>query len=260
MSQRAMAEGWQLALEQQADLSITDGGTAALAAAVRRGADLRVYMTTDRYEETIYFQQTYAGAGDRCAGLMSHHHGYVHHGRDVEQPNMSIFRYDTSGTFEQMKWLWGDRALNEGQTYPYGIYKWFTCDRWRVVYEHDAGGQVCAGDLDELKALVRQGRTIQVGIRQLFGLVADASDGPEHISFLATMQPVISAGHVQSNCDLVVVGAPRWPIVWREGLHIATVLPSTSGQLLAFAAEPGKLPFARIERRRAMQWLVAESG
>ena len=141
-----MAEGWQLALEQQADLSITDGGTAALAAAVRRGADLRVYMTTDRYEETIYFQQTYAGAGDRCAGLMSHHHGYVHHGRDVEQPNMSIFRYDTSGTFEQMKWLWGDRALNEGQTYPYGIYKWFTCDRWRVVYEHDAGGQVCAGD------------------------------------------------------------------------------------------------------------------
>ena len=118
MSQRAMAEGWQLALEQQADLSITDGGTAALAAAVRRGADLRVYMTTDRYEETIYFQQTYAGAGDRCAGLMSHHHGYVHHGRDVEQPNMSIFRYDTSGTFEQMKWLWGDRALNEGQTFP----------------------------------------------------------------------------------------------------------------------------------------------
>ena len=48
MSQRAMAEGWQLALEQQADLSITDGGKAALAAAVRRGADLRVYMTTDR--------------------------------------------------------------------------------------------------------------------------------------------------------------------------------------------------------------------
>ena len=73
------------------------------------------------------------------------------------------------------------------------------------------------------------------------------------------MKPVISAGHVQSNYDLVVVGAPRCPFVWREGL-LATVLPSTSGQLLAFAAELGKLPFALIERRRAMQWLVVETG
>lgn len=255
-----MAGHWQLSLEQQTDLSITSGNKTVLADALRRGADLRVYMTTDRYEETIYFQQTYAGTGENCAGLMSHHHGYVHHGDDVEQPNMSIFRYDTSGTFAQLKWLWGDIALDEGQTYPYGIYKWFTCDRWRVVYEHDATGQAIAGDLDELKMLVRQGRTIQVGIRQLFGLVANEQGGPEHISFLTTMQPVISGGHVQSNCDLVVIGAPRWPIVWQQGLHIATVLPSTSGALLAFVAEPGKLPFTRLQRWRAMQWLVAASG
>ena len=75
-------------------------------------------------------------------------------------------------------------------------------------------GQPIAGDRDELMALVRQWRTIQVGIRQLFGLVEGALEGPEHISFLTTMQPLIRDGHVQSNCDLVVVGAPRWPIVW----------------------------------------------
>ena len=34
MSQRAMAEGWQLALEQQADLSITDGGTAPICGSI----------------------------------------------------------------------------------------------------------------------------------------------------------------------------------------------------------------------------------
>ena len=74
------------------------------------------------------------------------------------------------------------------------------------------------------------------------------------------MQPVIRDGHVQSNCDLVVVGAPKWPFAWKDGLHIAMMLPSTSGEILCFLAEPGKLPFARVIRRRAMQWMVAQRG
>ena len=61
---------WMLALEQQRDLMVSHGDVTKLAKAVRRGADLRLYMTTDRYEETLYFQQTYAGEGDAFAGLM----------------------------------------------------------------------------------------------------------------------------------------------------------------------------------------------
>ena len=49
---------------------------------------------------------------------MSHHHGYAHHREEVEQPNMSLFKYDVSGKYEQIKWLWGDVALDEGQVYP----------------------------------------------------------------------------------------------------------------------------------------------
>ena len=251
---------WELALEQQQDLSITQGTANTLAAKVRRGADLRLYMTTETYEETIYFQQTYAGQGENFAGLMSHHHGYVHHGQEVEQPNCSIFKYDTSGTFSQMKWLWGDTALDESQAYPYGIYRWFVNDRWRLVYEHDAQGNPLHGNLDELKEHVRQGSTLQVGVRQLFGLADDVNDGPDHISFLSTMQPLIRDGHVQSNCDLVVVGAPQWPFTWKDGLHIALILPSTSGEMTCFLTQPGNLPFKRLTRRRPMQWMVAEKG
>ena len=249
---------WSLALEQQADLTITAGSVSELAAAVRRGADLRLYMTTEWYEETIYFQQTYAGVGDAFAGLMSHHHGYTHHRLEVDQPNMSIFKYDISGTYEQIKWLWGDVASNDGQAYPYGIYRWFACDRWRVVYEHDADGNRLGGDLDELKEHIRQGRTIQVGIRQLFGLAEDREEGPDHVSFVATMQPLIQDGHARSNCDLVVIGAPKWPFTWKDGVHIALVRPETSGLMTCFVAEPGNLPFQKMIRQRGMVWMVAD--
>ena len=154
--------------------------------------------------------------------------------------------------------MFGDIARDESQAYPYGIYRWFVCDRWRCVYEHDADGNRVAGNLDELMECVRWGRSVRLGVRQLFGLAEDRIDGPEHTAFLTTMQPVIQHGHVQSNCDLVAVGAPTWPCEWSDGLHLATMLPSTSGEILCFLAAPGKLPFKRATRRRAMQWLVAD--
>ena len=249
---------WELLLEQRQDLSIANGKLSDLAAAVRRGADLRLYMTHEKYEETMYFQQTYAGEGDDFAGLMSHHHSYAHRGEKIDEPYICIFKYDTSGRFELMKWKFGDVVLDESQAYPYGVYRWFVCDRWRCVYENDAEGNRVAGDLDELKECVRQGRSLRLGVRQLFGMAEEQTDGPSHISFLTTMQPVIKDNHVLSNCDLVAVGAPKWPFEWSDGLHIAAMLPSTSGGILCFLAEPGKLPFKPAPRRRAMQWLVAD--
>ena len=191
---------------------------------------------------------------------MSHHHSYAHNGQDIDQPYFSIFKYDVSGEYNQVKWMWGDIRVDQSRAYPYGVYRWFVCDRWSDVYEHDAEGNRVQGDLEELKGYVRQGRTIQVGIRQLFGLAEDVVNGPSHISFVTTIQPVISNSHVQSNCDLVVAGAPKWPFSWRDGLHVGTMLPSTSGEILCFLAEPGKLPFKRLTRRRAMRWMVAEEA
>jgi len=249
---------WELALEQDGELRVTRGSAAAVVDAVRRGADLRLYMTTPTYEETLYFQQTYAGEGDAFAGIMSHHHSYSHRGQEIEQPYVSLFRYDTSGSFEHIKWMMGDRVLDESQRYGYGVYRWFVCDRWRLVYEHDADGDAVAGDVGELVDCVREGRTVQVGVRQLFGLAQDDVSGPDHVSFVTTMQPVVQEGQVLSNCDLVLAGAPAWPIAWRDGLHAVAMQPSTSGEILCFLAEPGKLPFRRCARRRTMQWMVAD--
>lgn len=254
-----MANDWVLALEQNQDLSVAHGSAADVAAALRRGAELRVYMITETFEETIYFQQTYVGEGEEFCGLMSHHHSYDHRGAPADQPYFSLFKYGTSGRYDHIKWMFGNKIYDESKAYPYEVYRWFVDDRYRVVYEHDAAGERLSGDLQELKELVRTGRTIRVGIRQLDGLVSDDSDGPAHLSFLTTMQPIVRDGHVLSNCDLVLIGPPKWPYTFAgDGVHLAMMRPSTSGEFVSYVVRPGELPFERQLPRRAMQWLVAE--
>ncbi len=255
-----MSHNWEIALEQDRGLETVRGSVEEVARAVARGSDLRLYMTTETYEETLYFQQTYSGEGDAFAGLMSHHHSYMHRGRLPAQPYFSFFKYDVSGRFSHVKWMLDNQVFDESQAYGYGVYRWFVCDRWRLVYEHDAHGERVHGDIEELKEHVRAGRTLRVGIRQLFGLADDETRGPAHLSFLTTMQPVIQDGQVLSNCDFVLVGAPHWPFTWKDGLHLAMMQPSTSGEITSYLAEPGKLPFERAPRRRGMRWLVAESA
>ena len=255
-----MGSDWQLSLEQNRDLEITHGTSVATAEALTRGADLRVFLIAEGYEETLYFQQTYVGEDDAFAGMMSHHHSHVHRGAQVDQPYFSFFKYDTSGSYSQVKWMLDNVTFDESQRYQYGVYRWFTCDRWRVVYENDADGNCVAGDLDELKYCVRHGQTIKVGVRQLFGIQNDDPGGSPHISFLSVMQPLIEKDHVGANCDFVLTGAPQWPFTWREDLRVGMLWPWTSGRIVCHLVRPGHLPFQRTEVRRAMQWLVASEG
>ena len=255
-----MSSQWVLSLEQNREAEVTDGSIPSTAEAVRRGADLRLYLIARGYEETLYFQQTYAGQNDAFAGLMTHHHSYAHRGSLAEQPYFSFFKYDASGKFSQVKWMLDNQTFDESQAYPYGIYRWYVCDRWRVVYEHDVEGHQVAGDLDELKEHIRAGRSIKVGIRQLFGIQDNDSGGPEHISFLDIMQPLIKDGEVGANCDFILAGAPEWPFTWQDGIALGMVWPWSSGEMISHLAEPGDLPFRRTTVRRAMQWLVADDA
>ncbi len=255
-----MSSQWVLALEQTSDLEVTQGTLSTTARVVRNGADLRVFLIAHGYEETLYFQQTYAGEGDAFAGLMTHHHSYAHRGSLEDQPYFSFFKYDTSGLFSQVKWMLDNLTFDESQAYHYGIYRWYVCDRWRVVYEHDAEGHRVAGDLDELKECLREARTLKVGVRQLFGVQDDDPSGPTHISFLSVMQPLIKNGHVGANCDFILSGAPQWPFLWKDGLAVGMVWPWSSGEIICHLVAPGHLPFRRTRVRRAMQWLVANNA
>ena len=255
-----MTNDWQLSLEQTVDLNISSGSFAATAEAIGNGADLRLFLIAKGYEETLYFQQTYVGENSAFAGLMTHHHSYEHRGSLADQPYLSFFKYDTSGSFSHVKWMLDNATFNESQPYKYKIYRWFTCNRWRVVYENDADGNCVAGNLDELMHCVRHGQTIKVGVRQLFGIQEDDSSGPAHISFLTVMQPLIKNGRVGTNCDFVLSGAPQWPFTWQDDLRVGVLWPWSSGEIVCHLVKPGHLPFRRTHVRRAMQWLVANEG
>ncbi len=54
-----MSGQWELALEQNPELEAVSGSAADVAAAVRRGADLRLFMEAKGYDETLRFQQVY---------------------------------------------------------------------------------------------------------------------------------------------------------------------------------------------------------
>lgn len=245
---------WELALEQQSDLSVSQGSLSEVAAAVRRGADLNLYMTTETYEETLYFQQTYSGEGDAFAGFLTQ----FQHAHSGGQPTSHFFKYDALGSFAHQRWMWNNETTTEDRTYSYGVYRWFVADRFRQVYENDASGNRVQGDLDELKECVRTGQIIKVGVEQLFGFVDDNEEGEKHISFLNGIQPLIINGEVALNCELAPIGTPDWPLSWLNGLHLAMMVPSTSGEIDSYVIAPGSSEFEYQCPRRAMQWLVAE--
>jgi hypothetical protein len=285
---------WQPLLEQDQMLRVLRGSVAAAAAAVQRGADLRLYMVTDTYgtsyEEVMNFKQslwrrTPPSEDDRFSG-MGLFLSSVHHGRDITAPYLSFFNYDTcrgaleGPTHSLMKITPGGDTLDESNYEPtepanYSIYRWFVRDRYRIVYEHDADGAQLSGNKEELKACIRTGQTVRVGIWGLSGLEeVESSNSREEISFLETAQPFIPvlsedtesffgqqghASEVNLACDPVMVPAASatWPLSFREGLTIASLVPCTSGRIVAFLTQPSGA-FRREVRKRAMRWVVAD--
>jgi hypothetical protein len=191
---------------------------------------------------------------------MTHHHAFRLERKPAVQPYISLMKCDPSGNFSAIKWMLADRTLDVSGLFPfpYLLYRWVVCDRWTAVYEHDAQGRRIAGDLEALKSAVERGRSVRVGVRQFFDLAGDGAAGPEHVSFLSVMQPIIQDGHVQATCDFALTARPTWPLTLSDGLKFLMVQPSTSGEVITYATEPGHMPFQRSVPRRAMQWLVAD--
>ena len=143
------------------------GSVAAVAEAVRQGADLRRYSTYDlegsgQVEETMTLQTTWVFNQQHVGGLQTMRHP-VHCGHGIQmQPSLALWIFGVTTPQRSAmvplngqpmprptgKWA---RVNNN----PYAVdadryvpkrYHWWACHGWELICDHDAGGNMTQGN------------------------------------------------------------------------------------------------------------------
>jgi hypothetical protein len=209
---------WTCAYELDRSRRPTGGAPAALAAAVSRGADVRLYTTFDwvdhmgkghpdqgEVEETIDLRTMYLFRGDWVAGLTP-----LRYPADAgmgfgPQPSLSFFMYNQDGQFGIARPYfqppekpldpsmrpdfgphyhvldWHDSQTpspSHNAVYEFNCYRWQVRDDWREVLAHDAQGRVTGGSLDALIDAFRGGSSVKVAVRDLCRELAGPGQSP----------------------------------------------------------------------------------
>jgi hypothetical protein len=181
------------------------GSSTALSAAIRNGADLRVYTefrhnehidakstSTETVQELGDFRVTYLIEDTWVAGIINLR-------QPINLPNgfgprksMSFFLYNQDGSQAIARpHLDGDRVLarqredfsgllkyhlledididtlspSQQFAYDFDVYRFHVCDDWREVLSHSEDGTVLSGSAEELVDQFARGRYVKVAVR-----------------------------------------------------------------------------------------------
>jgi len=204
---------WNCVHELNAAREPVAGSAAELAAAVSRGADLRLYTTfgwvdhmgtehpdQGEVEESIDLRVTYLLRGDWVAALTP-----LRYPADAgmgfgKQPSFSFYMYNQDGQFgiarpsldplqqlpdsprppdfgphyHLLDWHAGStRSPSHNAVYDFNCYRWIVRDDWREVLSHDDRGEAVSGSLEALIDAFRAGCSVKVGVRDLCRELAD---------------------------------------------------------------------------------------
>ena len=256
------ATKWQLACAHDGSGTVVAGNLETAARAVARGADLLGYTAPSHHEfdESIPFYQTYWNAAGGFAGFWSGPTTDLLGSDNSDLGSESFYAYSPVGA---SRIYWGGRRQGE-RVMPqkhYDLYRWYVRDCWDLLYEHDEQGRALNGSPERLRAAIRDGLGLKIGIKNLFGLDDTDSKGPEHWVFLPGILHLNYLGSSRpitfTTRRLVVVSA-TWPLVLtQKSFHPATILARNTGEV---GLELGTLlpPGFQIRRiRRPMRWLAA---
>lgn len=209
---------WKAVYELNRARQKISGRAADLAAAVKRGADLRIYTTFDwvdhmgadhpdqgEVEETIDLRVVYVLGGEWVAALTP-----LRYPADAglgfgRQPSLSFFMYNQDGRFgiarphleapsdQQGPPDFGPhyhvidchdaqtRSPSHNATYDFNCYRWLVRDDWRQVLSHDEHGEVIDGSLEALIDAFRMGCSVKIAVRNLCReLAAPGENALEH--------------------------------------------------------------------------------
>ena len=286
-------------LELDADRRRVAGDEAALAAAVRRGADLRIYTefawhehielgsaSTELVREISEFRVTYL-LDDRWVAAIMNWRVPITPVSFGPQPHLSFFLYNQDGSqacanprldagapspepTERDTWPIkyrvldandrGTRAPSHNFVYRFDRYRFFVSDRWREVLAHDEHGAVRSGSADAVGDALLAGREIKVAIG---GLCADLGGQTAHEVFVHTGASwhMTESGTVVAGTHPMVRVAPAIPLRYRSGgWDFGWLLVGTDGRVQQWLVTPSTGAFGTREAAHPVRWFVRDEG
>jgi hypothetical protein len=287
-----MTSPWRSVYELDSERNVVAGSAMDLAAAIRNGADLRIY-TEFRHNEHIDpasdcgeliqevadFAVTYLVEDRWSAGIMSLRQPVALPDGFGPRPSMSFFLYNQDGqqavarphldgagpAFEpdysmpkyhlQQSVDKGTNAPSRNFIYDFERFRFCVADEWEEVFHHSGTGETISGSIDRLAGEFAKGREVKAGIRDLcreFG-------GPPHEVFVKA-----GPGYYYTDRKLflaethpVVRVKPAIPMLYETSAwDFGWLLPRTNGQVSLWIVNPYTLRFRKCEIRSAVRWFV----
>ena len=269
---------WNCVLELNTERQTVAGSEKALADAIRRGCDLRVYTefihnehidvtsdSTERIREVAEFGVTYLLADSWTAGVMSLRQpvslpdGFGPRTQDPGAPQIDD-HIDMPKYHAQDGWDGQTNAPSQNFIYDFDLYRFYVRDEWREVLSHDAEGAAQSGSVHDLADAFSQGCEVKVGVRGLCGnLAEDSTTAVDHEVFVQT-----GSCYYYTAQQLFIAGThptirvkPALPLVYTSrGWDFGWLMARTDGLVVYRRCDPYTLAFEDITGNYAMRWFV----
>ncbi len=264
------------------DFRPTEGQSASVADAVRRGADLRRYSIYDPsltglVEETMGLQTTWVFDSAHVGGLSTLRHPAECGLHLFKRPSMAYWIFNvtapSSSAFVPLDgqpmdsatgpWVRVDeRPFDSKADAPWlsKRYHWWARDDWQEIYSHDAEGKPLLGDWKDVCRSAASGCALKVGIRNLWDHLS-CRRGPtlEHEVFIecGTHFAHLDAGFFAAITIPTFLVRPSAPLRFiGEAFEPGWLLVRTDGRVDRQTLNPSSLKWLCTQTHHAIRWFA----
>ena len=257
------------------------GSVAAVADAVRRGADLRRFSTyhlagTGLVEETMTLQTTWVFDDRHVGGLQTLRHPVDAALGISMQPSLALWIFGVAApqrsTFVPLngtpmhnatgKWVQVDNdaySAEEAEFVP-RLYQWWARSDWEQICVHDENGNPAQGNWREMRKAVNDGCILKVGIKNLWSYLTPAGEeAPEHEVFV---ECTTDFSHVDGEFFGVLTQPtfllqPCVPLVFTaESFAPGWLVVRSDGKIQRQTLNPSNMQWERTWDRCAVRWFA----
>ena len=274
--------GWARICSVRGDFRTTSGDVAAVAEAVRRGADLRRLSTYDPestglVEETMSLQTTWVFDDEHVGGLSTLRHPVDCGLGFWARPTMAYWIFNvTAPSASAMVPLDGQPADEATGAWarvdntPFDRvrdrewlskeYHWWVRDDWEEVCAHGADGTPSVGSWEEVRRAATEGCELKVGIRDPWSHLAPAGAEPvEHEVFMAcgTQFAHVDGEFFAALTTPTFLVVPATPLRFRDGtIEPGWLLVRSDGRVCRQTLDVPTMRWKQAWSRSAVRWFA----